>query len=277
MKPRLFIGSSTENLDIAYALQENLDNDAVVTVWKQAVFGLSKTNLDSLLEVLRKSDFAIFVLAGEDYTKIRDIAFSCARDNVLFELGLFFGFLGRERTIFVTPSNISGFRIPTDLLGINYATFDSTRDDQNLPAALGTACQQIRRCIKNYRSRLTVESRLYTLIGLFNEEPVEFGEGPFQSFRYHTTSNINPVANLWADPSPGNCVSANLCQAPKGKSSLKVVFECAPGCNVPAVGIHPEGLKARLLPSNCSKLCFKGRLLLCGEENDSCSRAVGIG
>ena len=51
MKPKLFIGSSTEGLDIAYAIQSQLTNDAECTVWKNAFplgsYTLSATGTDS--------------------------------------------------------------------------------------------------------------------------------------------------------------------------------------------------------------------------------------
>lgn len=52
MKPMLFIGSSSESLDVAYAAQENLEDCAQVIVWKQGLFELSRNFLDSLLDTL---------------------------------------------------------------------------------------------------------------------------------------------------------------------------------------------------------------------------------
>jgi predicted nucleotide-binding protein len=77
MKPKVFIGSSAESLDIAYALQENLEHDGEITVWSQGIFDLSKFTLDALMDVLDSFDFGVFVLAPDDIIKIRGKEFSC--------------------------------------------------------------------------------------------------------------------------------------------------------------------------------------------------------
>jgi predicted nucleotide-binding protein len=100
-KPKFFIGSSQEGLDVAYALQYNLDNFAEVTVWDQGVFQLSEYTLQSLCNILEKSDYGIFVFTPDDISKIRDETFKTVRDNVLFELGLCMGRLGKDRTFII--------------------------------------------------------------------------------------------------------------------------------------------------------------------------------
>jgi hypothetical protein len=150
MKPRIFIGSSKEALDIAYIIQENLEYDAQTTVWTQGIFQLSSNTLDDLLTALKKFDFGIFVFKPDDISQIRSNSFNTVRDNVIFELGLFIGKLGKNKVFFVIPNDTSNFHLPTDLLGVAPGTYDNNRDDKNYKAALGPFCNQIRAIIKNF-------------------------------------------------------------------------------------------------------------------------------
>lgn len=147
MKPKIFIGSSVEGLSVAYSIQQNLTHDADVTVWDQGVFELSKTSIESLLEILGKSDFGIFVFSPDDVSVIRKENENVVRDNVIFEFGLFIGKLERERVFFVTPLN-SDFHLPTDLLGVTPGKYDPNREDKSLQASTGPVCHQIRLQLK---------------------------------------------------------------------------------------------------------------------------------
>lgn len=97
------------------------------------------------MEVLESSHFGLFVFAPDDITRIRDQNLSTVRDNVIFELGLFIGKLGRERCFIITPRLDSTFHLPTDLLGITPGTYEPNRQDNNLVASLGPACNRIRK------------------------------------------------------------------------------------------------------------------------------------
>jgi len=146
-KPKIFIGSSVEGLNIAYAVQQNLTHDAEITVWDQGVFELSQTTIESLVLVLEKSDFAIFVFSPDDITRIRKKEYQTVRDNVIFELGMFIGKLGRNRSFIIMPDK-PVFHIPTDLLGVTPGKYDTSRTDGSYQAATGPVCHQIRTQIK---------------------------------------------------------------------------------------------------------------------------------
>ena len=147
MKPKVFVASSVEGLDIAYPLQVNLQHDADITVWSQGVFSLSITPLDSITEALEASDFGIFVFSPDDETKMRGSVTDTVRDNVIFELGLFIGKLDKRRCFIVMPDNID-IHIPTDLVGVSPAKYSGERDVSEIAAALGPACHEIRQAMK---------------------------------------------------------------------------------------------------------------------------------
>jgi len=142
----LFIGSSKEGLPVAEALQTLLQHELDVTIWSQGVFRLSQSYLDSLLEAISTTDFAVLVLTPDDVTTSRQNEFLTPRDNVLFELGLFMGRLGRDRCFFVYDRTID-MKLPSDLLGISAATY-SPRPDGNLEPALGPVAFAVKKAAK---------------------------------------------------------------------------------------------------------------------------------
>jgi predicted nucleotide-binding protein len=144
-KPKVFIGSSTEGLTIAELIQLNLQHNADVDLWSQGVFGLSMGSLESLVAAVKKYDYAILVLTPDDLIEKRGTSSNSPRDNVLFELGLFMGRLGRDRT-FMVYCRDKPMSLPSDLAGVTAATF-ADRQDGNLQSALGPVCTQVKQAM----------------------------------------------------------------------------------------------------------------------------------
>ncbi|MFL9829081.1 TIR domain-containing protein, partial [Rhodoplanes sp. SY1] len=144
-KPRLFIGSSSESLEIAYELQRSLDESVEVTVWTQGIFVPSSYTWVDIEQTLPSFDFAAYILKGEDFLILRGQQYHAARDNVILELGYSIGTLGRSRTYLITPKEPEDLRLPSDLFGLKLLTFSANRSDNNMTAALGPTCQAIRK------------------------------------------------------------------------------------------------------------------------------------
>lgn len=100
MKPKLFIGSSSESLVVAKELAALLEEDFDVKVWDRA-FGAGEYFLEQLKVELLLSDFALFILAPDDKLYKRNQDTFTTRDNVIFELGMFIGALGIRKANFV--------------------------------------------------------------------------------------------------------------------------------------------------------------------------------
>jgi predicted nucleotide-binding protein len=151
-KPRVFIGSSTEGLTIARKLQSSLSDDFLVEIWNQGtVFGLGTHTLEALEKAVQTYDFGVFVFTPDDELHTRGETKPVARDNVIFELGLFNGRIGRTRTFIVKPRGTS-ISIPTDLAGVTIATYDP--ENRNLASALEPTCDRIRDAVIAANKRL---------------------------------------------------------------------------------------------------------------------------
>jgi hypothetical protein len=88
-------------------------------------------------------DFAILILTPDDAVTSRDAESFGPRDNVIFELGLFIGTLGRSRTFLLHQAD-SALKIPSDLAGVTTGAFAWPRDDGSRKSALGASIDTIR-------------------------------------------------------------------------------------------------------------------------------------
>lgn len=135
-KPRIFIASSMESLPIADAINVNLDITAETIVWPRST--PSSNFIDVLLEHAHSVDFAAFICSPDDFAVMRGEEKQVIRDNVLFELGLFMGSLGKNRCFVVIPRG-EDVHTPSDLLGFTAIHFDGNRSDGDLISATRAA------------------------------------------------------------------------------------------------------------------------------------------
>lgn len=146
--PTLFIASSVEGIPVAEAIREQLSYDPLkIRLWSDpGIFGLSETAIESLEKSLEIFDFGVIVLTPDDILRIRGEEITAPRDNLILELGMFIGRIGRKRAFIVTPKN-KKIKLPSDLHGVTLAYYKevSTGDDEH---DVGDACNKIRRSIK---------------------------------------------------------------------------------------------------------------------------------
>src|ERR1700676_890287 len=122
--PVVFIGSSGEALTQATYISRALERrDVTCRLWTQGVFQLSQTTIEDLIRISSECDFAVLFLTPDDMTSSKGRRKASPPDNVVFELGLFMGAIGRDRTYIVAPKG-TDLKLPTDLLGLTRANYD---------------------------------------------------------------------------------------------------------------------------------------------------------
>ena len=119
-KPCVFVGSSSESLKYAEATKRILEETGTLSViyWKDLpVTAGSRVIIDMLTEAAEQQfDFAVFILSQDDVLTFRGESTSAPRDNVVFEVGLFIGALGRGKVFLIAPDK-GKLKEPSDLGG----------------------------------------------------------------------------------------------------------------------------------------------------------------
>ena len=140
---RVFVMSSVEALPVTRLLVQHFEHDPFLTVvWDHGVFRAANYTLDELERQLEQADFAIAVAHADDMVISRGDEWPVMRDNVVFELGMFIGFLGRRRAFLMEPRE-DKLKLPSDLTGLTTVPYRYT-PGPDARALIAPACEQIR-------------------------------------------------------------------------------------------------------------------------------------
>jgi hypothetical protein len=150
---RTFIGSSQEARPIAAQLQVHLSavQGLAVDGWWHS-FAPGSITIDRLISLTNQYDCAVFLFTPDDISVMRDQTIKIARDNVVFEAGLFMKACGRERAIIVAPDSTDGSKthILSDLSGLTILKFAAPKDERDWDAKLSAIATQISRHILSF-------------------------------------------------------------------------------------------------------------------------------
>ncbi|HEY3752702.1 MAG TPA: TIR domain-containing protein [Pseudonocardiaceae bacterium] len=142
--PYVFIGSSGAGKETAEALKDAIGGRAKVQVWYQNTFAPSVTNVESLERVINSEvNLAVLVITPDDLRDRGSGPHLVARDNIIFELGLFMGRLGRTKTFGLACSHCD-IEMPTDLLGVSWVMYRHPHEELDRAANRVDALDLIR-------------------------------------------------------------------------------------------------------------------------------------
>ena len=129
MKPRIFIGSSTEGLAVAQRIKTFFEPDYDCYIWNDGIFQFNEGFLETLLKSASLFDFGFMIFAADDISRIRNQEYNTARDNVLFEYGLFLGRVGIDRAYIIKEDTV---KIPSDILGVTLLSYTTTSNQDGI-------------------------------------------------------------------------------------------------------------------------------------------------
>lgn len=143
---KVFIMSSAEALPIVDLLIAQFEHDPFLAVaWKNGVFRASNYTLDELEAQLDDADFAIAIAHQDDVVIMRGDEWPTVRDNVVFELGMFMGRLGRRRAFLMEPRD-ADLKLPSDLAGLTTIPYRYEPGD-DAEHIIAPACAKLRKLI----------------------------------------------------------------------------------------------------------------------------------
>jgi hypothetical protein len=128
----------------AKAVFADIEDQTEAIIWEHELLAPSRTAIEDLEKQARNFDFAVFILTGVDERKMRGATSPVPRDNLLFELGLFVGLLGRERVFYFISTERTPL-LPTDILGTTGLEFTPR---ENRRAAVTSSCEKLLRAIE---------------------------------------------------------------------------------------------------------------------------------
>jgi len=114
--PKIFIGSSSSGYNIAEEVKKNLSKIADVYLWKDTgIWDINRSTFDNLLLMSNYFDFGVFVATSDDLTITNGSLVIKSRDNVILEMSLFLGAIGKNKAFLLVEE---GLNLPSDFNGI---------------------------------------------------------------------------------------------------------------------------------------------------------------
>jgi hypothetical protein len=140
LKPKIFIGSSSLGLDAAEEARGFLSSIADVFLWKDGnVWEPNRSTFDNLMRMSNYFDFGVFVATSDDLTLFSEKLVIEPRDNVILEMALFLGAIGKDKSFLLVED---GVKLPSDFSGIYMPRF-KRKDSASIKSACGELISKI--------------------------------------------------------------------------------------------------------------------------------------